>query len=198
MRKETFYRSFLPVLSSDSNLFHFFLDPKSNQFSDEFIHLKFDEDSPVRQLLEMMMTEYAAPKEDTQAILKSLTLTMLMQIARQYKSVSVQTENLLLSEQIVKYMNKYTDAVSLKNIAVHFSYHPNYISSLLRRKHGKPFSKILLELRMERSVMLLRGTDLSIEETAYMLGYTNSSNFYKAFREYYKCSPREYLNNRLK
>ena len=29
-------------------------------------------------------------------------------------------------------------------------------------------------------------------EIALMLGYSNSSNFYKAFREYYGVSPREY------
>lgn len=37
MQKETFYRSFLPVLSADAKLFHFFLDPRTNTFSDDFI-----------------------------------------------------------------------------------------------------------------------------------------------------------------
>ena len=34
--------------------------------------------------------------------------------------------------------------------------------------------------------------NLSVEEIAAMLGYSNSSNFYKAFREYYHQSPREF------
>jgi len=37
---------------------------------------------------------------------------------------------------------------------------------------------------------LLDHTDLSIEKIAAMLGYSNSSNFYKAFRGYYGVSPR--------
>lgn len=195
MRKETFFRSFLPILSTDAKLFRFFLDPRSNEFSDEFIRLKFSEYSPVRQLLEIMMVEYAHPQEDTQAILKSLTLTLLMQVAREYKTSYVKEENLPLSEQILQYMNEHTDAVSLKDIAAHFSYHPNYISSLLRKETGKTFSEILLALRMERAVILLKGTDLSVEEIAAMLGYSNSSNFYKAFREFYHCSPREYSDD---
>lgn len=88
-------------------------------------------------------------------------------------------------------MNKHTDTVSLKDIAAHFSYHPNYISSLLRKEIGKTFSQILLELRMERAAILLKGTDLSVEEISAMLGYSNSSNFYKSFREYYHQSPRD-------
>ncbi len=43
-----------------------------------------------------------------------------------------------------------------KDIAKHFSYHPNYISTLLHRETGKSFSKILLEQRMERAVSLLK------------------------------------------
>lgn len=90
-------------------------------------------------------------------------------------------------------MGEHTDAVTLKDIAKHFSYHPNYISTLLRREIGKSFSEILLELRMERALSLLKGTSLSIEKIALMLGYSNSSNFYKAFREYYGKSPRDYI-----
>lgn len=193
MKKELFFRSFLPVLSADTALFRFFLEPRTNQFSHEFLHLKFEKRSPLRSLLEMMVQEYACPKEDTQAILKPLVMAALMHIARQYRAQKPTDESGRLSQQIVRYMGEHTEAVTLKDIAAHFAYHPNYVSGLLRRELGKTFSEILLELRMERAVMLLTGTDLPIEETAYMLGYSNSSNFYKAFREYYHCSPREYI-----
>lgn len=39
--------------------------------------------------------------------------------------------------------------------------------------------------------LLLEHTDLSIEKIAALLGYSNNSNFYKAFREYYGTSPRQ-------
>lgn len=68
-------------------------------------------------------------------------------------------------------MREHFDSVSLKAIANHFSYHPNYISALPRRE-----------------------TDLPIYEIAARLGYSNSSNFYKAFREHFHVSPGEYLS----
>jgi YesN/AraC family two-component response regulator len=46
---------------------------------------------------------------------------------------------------------------------------------------------------MDKAVILLKGTTLSIEEIAAMLGYSNHSNFYKAFKEYYGKTPREYI-----
>ena len=45
---------------------------------------------------------------------------------------------------------------------------------------------------MSRAVILMKNTTLSNEEIAAMLGYSDQSNFYKAFREFYGVSPREY------
>lgn len=193
IQKEAFFRTFLPVLSSNEKLFHFFLIPQTNQYSDEFIQLKFENECSVRHLLEMMVIEYAASREDTQSILKPLALTLFMYVARQYSKTYQEPVSETVSSKILKYMSEHTGTVTLKEIAAHFSYHPNYISSLLRRETGYSFSEILLTQRMNRASALLKGTNLPIEEISAILGYSNSSNFYKAFREYYNCSPREYI-----
>lgn len=192
IQKETFFKTFLPVLSGNSRLFHFFLDPQINQFSDEYIHLKFDDVTPIKSLLDMMVIEYAYRQPDTQNILKPLVLTLFMQVARQYARSNPAKKMNKLSDNIIHYIAEHVDSVTLKNLSQHFSYHPNYISTLLTKETGKSFSHILLEQRMEIATSLLKATTLSIEEISYMLGYSNPSNFYKAFREYYGCSPRDW------
>lgn len=141
----------------------------------------------------MMVIEYANKQEDTQAVLKSLALSFLLQVARQFVQANQTSPSENLSEKIVQYISEHFDNVTLKDIARHFSYHPNYVSTLLHRELGKSFSEILLKQRMNRAVILLTGTNLPIEEIAVLLGYSNSSNFYKAFQEYFKYSPREYI-----
>ena len=195
IRRETFFHSFLPMLSTNFRLFRFLLDPTTNQFSDEYIHFKIENNGMIQALLEMMVVEYANKKEDTQNILKPLALSFLLQIARQYDSEQPAPEAIRLSDRIIQYISEHADSVTLKDIASRFSYHPNYISTLLHREVGKSFSEILLEQRMERAVCLLRGTNLPVEEIASMLGYSNSSNFYKAFRKYYHQSPREFVSS---
>ena len=193
IQKERFFKTFLPVLSANATLFHFFLDPNTNAFSDEYIHLSFEDSSAVRSLLEMMAIEYANKRPDSSNILSSLTLALLMQVARQYADSNPTPVSDKLSDQIIQYMWEHSDVVTLKEIAAHFSYHPNYISALLHKESGRTFSELLLEKRMERAIPLLKGTTLSIEEIAVMLGYNNSSNFYRTFKEYYGQSPRDYL-----
>ena len=139
--------------------------------------------------------EYADKKEDTQIILKPMVLSLFMHIARRYRLEKPKMTADTLSGRILQYINSNPESVTLKDIAAHFSYHPNYISSLLHQELGKTFSEIVLEKRMDRAVILLKGTTLSIEEIASMLGYSNHSNFYKAFKEYYGKTPREYIGS---
>ena len=177
IKKEAFFREYLPALSMDADMFKFFLVPQTDKFSDEFIHLSFEKTSPVRTLLEMMVIEYADKKEDTQQILKPMVLTLFMHIARRYRVEKTENTVSSLSERIVAYINSHPESVTLKDIANHFSYHPNYISSLLHKELGKTFSEIVLDIRMDRAAILLKGTTLSIEEISAMLGYSNTSNF---------------------
>lgn len=70
-------------------------------------------------------------KEDTQKILKSMLQTLLLQIARRYRIENSESDTKPLARQIIDYMDDHSDVVTLKDIAAHFSYRPNYISSLV-------------------------------------------------------------------
>ena len=192
IRREAFFREYLSALSRDSTLFRFLLDPQTNRFSDEFVHLSFTEDHAVRSLLENMAVEYADKKEDTQSILKPMTLALLLYIARRYRLQKPENEQMILTEQIKMYISDHVDNITLNELSKRFSYHPNYISALIHKQTGKTFKQLVLEERMKRAVILMKNTTLSNEEIAAMLGYSDQSNFYKAFREYYGASPRIY------
>ena len=193
IRKDSFFREYLPTVYTDSDLFRFFIDPQTDRFSDEFIHLPVTKDHAIRSILELMVMEYADKKDDTQRILKSMLQTLLLEIARRYRIEKAGTTPGTLSEKILDYMGDHSDVVTLRDIAGRFGYHPNYVSALIRRETGRTFSEILLEKRMQRAVLLMKNTTLSIEEISSLLGYNNHSNFYKAFRDHYGKSPRAYL-----
>lgn len=202
IQKRVFFKDFLPMICADTKLFSFFLEPEKNSASNEFLHFKMRDDSVVRTLLKIMAIEYAAEQEDTQAVLKPLALSFLMQVSRQYAlNFDEKNEALLkdtLSNKIIRYISTHIKDTSLADIAKRFSRHPNYISALLKSETGFSFSQILFDLRMERAKALLSNTLLSIEEIAYMTGYNGSSNFYKAFHKKFGMSPREFMNKREK
>ena len=51
------------MLSTNFRLFRFLLDPTTNQFSDEYIHFKIENNGMIQALLEMMVVEYANKKD---------------------------------------------------------------------------------------------------------------------------------------
>ena len=99
-----------------------------------------------------MVTEYAFRQPDTQNILKPLVLAFLMQIIRQYTRNQPTAATSTLSEQILQYMNPNIGHISLKEIAAHFSYHRNYLSTVIRKELGKSFSELLLEQRKDEKI----------------------------------------------
>lgn len=212
--RRAFIKDFLPLLNPNTGLFRFFLEPdivsirpkgvlnSHDTLADRFLHFKLPDSSVVRELLEIMAVEYAQPKVDTQAVLKSLTLSYLVQIERQLSLAAndapqSQDEQTLppitkhrLIDSIVRYIEEHIADVTLKDTAARFSRHPSYISQLVHREMGAAFNDIVQDMRMKRAQVLLRVKGLSIEEIAYLTGYASTSSFYRAYRTRYGKTPR--------
>ena len=189
IRKDAFFRTFLPVLSVKHELYRFFIEPQENEFATRSLQVSFDEPDPMRTLLELMVCEYAHPQEDSQTQLKALALAAFVQVARRCESELAIPQDNLVSDRVIRYLASHPEVTTLKAVASHFAYHPNYLSGLLRKETGKTFSAILTEQRMGRARELLSGTDLRVDEVARMLGYHSTSNFYRTFREYFGEAP---------
>ena len=67
------------------------------------------------------------------------------------------------------------------------------ISERSLRRHlaaaGTSFRQVCTQVRMELAAEYLLKTGLSVQEIAYLLGYAQENNFYRAFRAFYNTSP---------
>ncbi len=196
IKPEALFQYFLSSLSTSADMVNFLLNPATDSFSQEVIHFNTINDMHIRRLMELMVCEYADNKEDTQMMLKPLVLAFLLNVSRYYHPQDRKKKHKSISAGIINYIGTHIADASLQGIADEFGYHPNYVSSLLKKETGKTFSEILLEQRMDRAITLLQVTGLPVEKISVMVGYSNPSNFHKAFREYYHKSPREYVNDR--
>jgi AraC-like DNA-binding protein len=70
----------------------------------------------------------------------------------------------------------------------------------LRRKleqEGTSFRELIDELRAHAAIKYVRDTDLTIEDIAYALGFSDAAAFRHAFRRWTKCAPHEYRRARI-
>ena len=60
---------------------------------------------------------------------------------------------------------------------------------------GMSPSELILEVRMERALLLLLRQNRNITETAYELGFTNPSYFTKCFKKKYNSLPGDFMRS---
>lgn len=60
------------------------------------------------------------------------------------------------------------------------------------REEGHSFAEVVETLRRDKAEALLKDRNLAIYEVGYLLGYSDATAFYRAFRRWFGRSPREY------
>ena len=53
---------------------------------------------------------------------------------------------------------------------------------------------LVKEIRLNKSIELIKNTDLSVSEVAFAVGFKDSGYYSKCFRKKYNQTPREYMN----
>lgn len=101
-------------------------------------------------------------------------------------------ENTIL-DRAKRYIDEhYTTNISLQDVADCVYLNPIYFSRFFKLHTGQNFSEYLLNKRMKRAAELLK-KNMKITDVSEACGYNNLGYFSRAFKEYYKCTPKEYV-----
>lgn len=94
----------------------------------------------------------------------------------------------------LEYMKmNYSDvSLRLQDVADHLFVNPMYLSALLNKEIGKGFSDCLTEIRIKKSLELMRSPELKVYEIAEKVGYSSLNYFSQCFKKYTGYSPRDY------
>jgi len=99
--------------------------------------------------------------------------------------------------EILKYIEVNCITATLQSTAGHFGFHPNYLSSYIKKSTGKSFKELIILQRMCQACFYLSNTDIPIYEIASKIGYDNLGFFYKKFESIYKVTPSVYRDLKL-
>ncbi|MEH7336493.1 Ada metal-binding domain-containing protein [Neobacillus drentensis] len=101
----------------------------------------------------------------------------------------------LVKDVITFLVNHYKQNLVLKDIADFVGLSPYYLERIFKQETMETPRTYLEKIRIDRSLNLLKFTDLTNLEICYEVGFQSPSNFYKAFRNLKNCSPSEYRKN---
>jgi len=97
-----------------------------------------------------------------------------------------------LLDRITAYVEEnLTEKITLERIASHFGVSVSSVTQLFQKKSQTTFHHFLTDRRMEMArTLILQGEPL--ESVGKQVGYQDHSTFYRAFRQTFGISPREY------
>jgi AraC family transcriptional regulator, transcriptional activator of pobA len=135
-----------------------------------------------------------------QAALAHLTL-LLVDIARLATDVvgNLRRGNeTLLAEVFDVIEQRFTQPLSLRDVAETIRVTPGYLTTLVRRRTGRTVLDWIIERRMRQARQLLTETDLPISEIGRHVGIPDPGYFARVFRQSHTVTPREWRSNALR
>lgn len=86
----------------------------------------------------------------------------------------------------------FSSPINRAHIAKVFGLTPSYVSQLFMKDQSESLNQKLRRLRLEHAALLLKNSNMSIDEVTDSCGYLSSTYFIAAFKKYHGISPGKY------
>ena len=93
--------------------------------------------------------------------------------------------------------SNYMHSITVQEIADYVNLSRSYLYKMFIKNLGISPQRYLINLRMYKATLLLKGTKLPICEVASSVGYSDSLLFSKTFSKHFSMSPLNYRNNQV-
>jgi two-component system response regulator YesN len=101
----------------------------------------------------------------------------------------------LAREYIAK---RYTEDISLEQVANYLNLNPFYFSKLFKKQTGETFSDYVMKIRINQAKKLMENEELNLKEICYLIGYKDPNYFSRVFKKCTNESPKAYRRKILK
>lgn len=161
-----------------------------------------DAQQRIEQLMRSTLDEYNRGDEFFEDFLQLQILQILLTFAREYNRSAVyeESEQLYVKyramvEAAIRYIDEhYGEPLNLDGMCRISMVSKTYFCYIFKLLTHKTFVEYLMAKRIERSMTLLRETDMTIIEIGHSVGFQDSTHFSRTFKKLRGISPREYRN----
>lgn len=199
MRKDYFDTSFFSRLSSNNLISNFLVNAiYQSKNHNNYIVFHSGNNYKLMGFMQDLMCEYYENSICSKEIINCYIILIFSELLKVYQN---QTNELAITNKkdcthniadILEYIENNYSTATLTSTANHFHFHPNYLSSLIKKTIGKSYKDIIQEHKLKKACSLLKNTDITIDEISSEIGYNNLNFFYKKFKSLYGVTPSEY------
>lgn len=191
------------VAAEYKNVFHedplitsFITNSLATEHNMTYLAIHTGENEMVPTLVLAIFTEYINQDKYSNATMKNMFSLMFALILRNDKTTmdaSIKTTRLDQQyQQIIQYLKQNYQTADLSSLSEHIHFSKQYICKIVKEKTGDTFNTLLMNIRLEMVEQYLLESDLTLENIAYLCGFTAPSHLSKVFKNHYGMSPSSY------
>lgn len=122
-------------------------------------------------------------------------LTEMILLSSDYPEEATKPNPIL--EAISYIETKYTEKISINELASYVNISPYYFSRVFKKETGYSPYEYIIKTRIDKAKELLKKTPMSIKEVAFNVGFNDESNFVDTFHRIVKYTPKEFRSTPL-
>ncbi len=150
-------------------------------------------------VLHTLLTIYEQQTDDlpySDRIIEQLFQTLMTYIIQKYRDTMTYLAPQAIADprilEIMNYIFENFQTISLNSLAEHFHFNPSYLSQVIRHETGASFVEILRDFRLKHAARLLEETAMPLNDICDAIGYKDSSQFIRNFKDAYHSTPIKY------
>lgn len=202
-KKEYFNDALLAQFVEEPMLYRFFVESiKETEKQSHYFIYQFSTHDDVHFYALLLLKQIVKMRYFNNKVTKSAFVLFIVEISQLSDAcLCVQDSKLsstILVEEILAYIQTHLTQISLTKTAEKFHFHPNYLSSFIKKNTNKTFSEWVAHYRLEYAKKYLLQTDLPIQTIIEELGYNDKAFFFKLFKEAYQMTPGKFRKQHQK
>lgn len=163
--------------------------------SSEYLYFKVSDILQVQNLMENIIYSLVYNSNSDNKIMQSTLAVLFLHLLKQSKRIEGKGydcyENIVI-ETVDQYIESNYRHGSLTELSKMTNSSMSALSKLVKKKTGYTFLELIQQKRFNKALELLVGSNMSVEKILHIVGYENSSYFYRKFYEREKVTPKEY------
>lgn len=191
-----FFDTAFEMIGADDNLLREFLVGSlcENSRTTSYLYFHVADVLPIQNLVENMvwsLLNNTHNKRSSNQITMGLIILHLLNYMDKMETGEKQFDQEFVIS-VLNYVETNYKHGSLSELAEMMGYDLYWMSREIKKRTGKTYKELLQTKRMNQAVYMLLNTKIPVSEIVQMVGYDNSSYFFRKFKERYGMSPKEF------
>ena len=195
VRKSTFQETFFDVFQQEAELSDFFYQNYYFGRLDNVICFHTEGETELETLLYTLFSESIRQQDYCPHIMENLMRVIFCLMFRQKPDkiyFKIDSDEIQKQENMIRYIQVHYSNISMNDLVEEFHLSESSIRRILRKSLQISLVDFVREIRLQKACMLLKNTELQVNDIALNVGYQSDEYFYRLFRNAYGMSPLEY------